>query len=835
MAFATTTTTVGASQTRSNDVRARIGAKRGTSLWIVLGTIATILSVAAAAAIQLRKDHAFALEQIERESRSFIAVSGASVQAALDRTRTTIANAVKMAPGAGATTDPALINVIATDPRGNVLWDRNGTPLEPKRVMDTRLLQRLVSAEASVTFVAGTFADGEFGKSPIALAMRNEEISDQFLLALIDPKYLTSMLEGIQGGRGASLVLADVQSRKIAGTAIDEAIYSSTAQALPASVATSPTLRYVASGSANYLASARLIPGYDLRLISVTRAADALSSWYQSLPLYSIMIFGPSLLGAALAWALLNQIERTSRVDGVLKRTEERFELAVSGAKCGIWDWDLANRRLYWSGAMNALLGRGKQPRILSLDEAQALIHPDDQYVLAGIEASVRSGAESYDQSFRAQHADGHWVWVRAKGQHYRTLRSDGGRLSGIVLDISDQKTADERVDAAERVLQAAFENAAEAFALWDRDDRLMMCNRRFSEFYGISMPVIGQKRSDVFGTASTPGVSADTVDQPLEMFDSAGTSATIELQRAGNRWLLVSERRALDDAKISVATDITALKAHEDELQASRGLLEEQARELGELAVNLEAEKARAEDANRSKSEFLANMSHELRTPLNAIIGFSDVMRNEMLGPLPPRYVEYAVDIHRSGQVLLDLINDVLNMARIEAGKVELDFAPVDSAVVVNDAIKTIEPKAQEAGLELRVSTRSLPAVMADKRAIKQVLLNLLSNAIKFNSESGFITIETRAEEDGVSIWIHDTGIGISDTDIPRVVKAFERVESASVGRRRSGTGLGLAVSNALIEMHGGKLLIESEVSVGTSVTFTLPYAEATAQSRVA
>jgi two-component system cell cycle sensor histidine kinase PleC len=141
------------------------------------------------------------------------------------------------------------------------------------------------------------------------------------------------------------------------------------------------------------------------------------------------MIFGPSLLGAALAWALLNQMERTSRVDGALRRTEERFELAVSGAKCGIWDWDIANKRLYWSGAMNALLGRGKQPRVLTLDEAQELIHPDDRFVLTAIESSVRSGADGYDRSFRAKHADGHWVWMRAKGQHYRTLRSDSRHL----------------------------------------------------------------------------------------------------------------------------------------------------------------------------------------------------------------------------------------------------------------------------------------------------------------------------------------------------------------------------------------------------------------------
>jgi two-component system cell cycle sensor histidine kinase PleC len=824
MAIATATVDR-ASPIRASDARAKVASRRGTSLWIVLGTFATILSVAAAGALQLRKDHALALEQIERESKSFVSVSGALVGTALDRTRATLLAAAKVAPGAGAAADPALINAMLVDMQGNVSWDRNGAPIEPRRLMDTKLIQLLVSAPETVPFVAGPLADPEFGKSPIALAMRSADFPQHFLVALIDPAFLTRMLESVQGSRGIGLLLADTQSRKIAGTAVDDALYGHTARALPATVTTTPALRYVAEGGANYLAGARLIPGYDLQLISIARAADALSQWYGSLPLYSIMIFGPSLLGAALAWALLNQMERTSRVDHVLRRTEERFELAVSGARCGIWDWDISNRRLFWSGAMNALLGRGKQPRILSVDDVQGLIHPDDQHVLVGIEASVRNGADSYDASFRVQHADGHWVWVRAKGQHYQTLRSEGGRLSGIVLDISDQKSADARVDAAERVLQAAFENAAEAFALWDRDGRLMMCNKRFSEFYGLDQVEIGVKRDDLFARARTPGVSADSADEPLEMFDSSGTSATIELQRAGNRWLLVSERRALDDAKILVATDITALKAHEDELQTSRGLLELRTREL-------EAEKERAEDANRSKSEFLANMSHELRTPLNAIIGFSDVMRNEMLGQLPPRYVEYAVDIHRSGQVLLDLINDVLNMARIESGKVELDLAPVDSATLIEEVVRTIEPRAKEAGLELRVSTRALPAVLADRRAIKQVLLNLLSNAVKFNNDGGFVTIETRGEGEGVSIWIHDTGIGIADGDIPRVIKAFERVETAAVGRRRSGTGLGLAVSSALVEMHGGKLVIESELAIGTSVTFTLPFAEATASA---
>ena len=773
----------------------------------------------------MRKDHAIALEQVERESRSFVAVTGTLVTSVLDRTQTMLTRGSRISPGAAIATDPALINVVATDALGNVAWDKNGTPIAPRRLSDMALLRKLSATPDSVRFVAGTFADNEFGKSPFAIAMRSDSIAGQYMFALVDPRYLTNLIESAQGSRSVGVILADAQTRRIASTTIDDSLYAQVAAVIPATASTTPSLRYISESGANYLTSTRAIPGYDLRLVTVVRAADALSGWYRSLPLYSIMIFGPSLLGAALAWALLNQMERTSRADGALRRTEERFELAVSGAKCGIWDWDIANQRLYWSGAMNALLGRGKQPRVLTLDEAQELIHPDDRFVLTAIESSVRSGADAYDRSFRAKHADGHWVWMRAKGQHYRTLRSDDGRLSGIVLDISDQKRADARVDAVERVLEAAFENAAEAFVLWDRDDQLIVCNKRFQDFYGIDGVRPGEARAAIFKRAKSPGESADT-NAALEMFDSSGNTGTIELQKAGSRWLLVSERRALEGGKIAVATDITALKAHEDELEASRNLLETQTHELSNLAKRLESEKERAEEGSRAKSEFLANVSHELRTPLNAIIGFSDVMRNEMLGPLPPRYAEYASDINRSGQHLLDLINDVLSMARIESGKIELEFVAADPSQLVNEAIKTIKPKADEAGLQFRINTPDLPPVRADKRAIKQVLLNLLSNAIKFNSSDGFITVETRVEGNGVAIWIHDTGIGIEDDDIPRVMKPFEKAGTAG-HQNNGGMGLGLPVSIALVELHGGKLVIESEPAVGTSVHFTLPYAE--------
>jgi hypothetical protein len=226
MAMATTTT-VRSSSTRALGAWSGMTAKRRTSLWIVLGTFATVLSVAAAASIQMRKDHAIALEQVERESRSFVAVTGALVTGALDRTQEMLRRSARISAGAAIATDPALINVVATDALGNVAWDKNGTPIEPRRLSDMALLRKLAATPDSVRFVSGTFADNEFGKSPFVVAMRSDNIAGQFVFALIDPLYLTSLLESVQGSRSVGVILADAQTRRIASTApIDDALYA---------------------------------------------------------------------------------------------------------------------------------------------------------------------------------------------------------------------------------------------------------------------------------------------------------------------------------------------------------------------------------------------------------------------------------------------------------------------------------------------------------------------------------------------------------------------------------------------------------------------------------
>ena len=254
----------------------------------------------------------------------------------------------------------------------------------------------------------------------------------------------------------------------------------------------------------------------------------------------------------------------------------------------------------------------------------------------------------------------------------------------------------------------------------------------------------------------------------------------------------------------ISVSRDVTQRMNHELEVKAAQ---------------------ERAESANKAKSRFLANMSHELRTPLNAVIGFTDLMRQRTFGPLGnERYEEYATLIYDSGQLLLDLISDMLDMAKIEAGKLELNYERVDVNGTVEDCVRMLRDRADNNGLELTISLPEEPLfLIADRRAVKQVLLNLLTNAIKFTPAGGHVGVSVRYGDGLATITVRDTGVGIPASELPRLGNPFEQVNCDPM-LAKGGSGLGLALVRALMEKHGGTLSVDSEEGVGTTVRITFP-----------
>ncbi len=233
-------------------------------------------------------------------------------------------------------------------------------------------------------------------------------------------------------------------------------------------------------------------------------------------------------------------------------------------------------------------------------------------------------------------------------------------------------------------------------------------------------------------------------------------------------------------------------------------------------------AERDAARETAAARTRFLAQMSHELRTPLNAIIGFSDIMRTRLFGPMPERYGEYAGLIHESGEHLLSMINDVLDLAKTEAGRYELRTSSFDARDALNAALRLVRVQADEAGVDLRAAPAPAPVVVeADERALKQMALNLLANALKFTPHGGHVTAAISAQGGELQLQVADTGVGISAADLVRLGRPFEQAESA---QGHGGTGLGLSLVRSFARLHGGEMHIESRLGAGTAVTVRMP-----------
>ena len=563
---------------------------------------------------------------------------------------------------------------------------------------------------------------------------------------------------------------------------------------------------------------------------------DALADWRSTtaltITLSATTGFVVLILGFAFHW----QATRAREADLIHDTVRSRVDTALNRGRCGLWDWDLARGRVFWSHSMYDILGLPHKDDLLSFGEVSALVHQADINLYELATQLAEAKVQSIDHAFRMRHADGRWVWLRVRCELARQDGEAALHVIGIAVDITEQKSLVERTMAADVRLRDAIETIPEAFVLWDADNRLVLCNSNFQELHHLPEEAVaaGTAYEAIVAAGRKPIIRTAVANDGVE----PRGARTFEAQLDDGRWMHISERRTKDGGYVSVGTDITKIKQHEQkliegekrqiativDLRKSRQALELQTAELADLAEKYAEEKTRAEEANQAKSKFLANMSHELRTPLNAIIGFSEIMESGMFGPLgAEKYTEYSRDIRESGEYLLDVINDILDMSKIEAGGIRLTPEVVALEPVLADCLRVVSTRAVEKRLKLDAKVDPDINLNADRRAIKQIALNLLSNAVKFTPDGGAVTVRGRRRGNMVTIAIADNGIGIPKEALRKLGRPFEQVES-QLTKRHQGSGLGLAIAKSLVEMHGGLMHIRSRLGAGTMVVVRLP-----------
>ena len=380
-----------------------------------------------------------------------------------------------------------------------------------------------------------------------------------------------------------------------------------------------------------------------------------------------------------------------------------------------------------------------------------------------------------------------------------------------VFVDIAAHKSAELALRASEEQNRVVFENAAVAMALVDRDGRYIRVNDRLNAFLGYAPGELANADKTL---TNHPDDLPEASERHRALWEGGQKSVSVEkrfLRKDGSvAWgnlsaSLVRDGRGKPLYVVLVIEDITHRKRVEAALRSA---------------------KEKAERESLAKSAFLASMSHELRTPLNSIIGFSEIIESELFGPIGmPRYVEYAGHIRASGQHLLDIIGDILDLSKIESGHAELEESDFRLEPLVESAVLLVHERAARLGLAIDVSLPvPVPGLHGDERAVKQMLLNLLSNSVKFTPPGGTISISaTRRENGALALSVADTGIGIDEKDRKRVLEPFNQIQAVET-RSHGGSGLGLSLVKAMIELHGGHLEMDSAVGTGTTVTLVFP-----------
>ncbi len=533
-----------------------------------------------------------------------------------------------------------------------------------------------------------------------------------------------------------------------------------------------------------------------------------------------IVPYRDSQRGVNGAIMTLVDITERAQMQRILGQVNTQFSEAQRISHVGSWRYLMANDEVVWSDEVFRICGLVPSAAVLDRAAFVEGFHPDDRVAVRRAFDTAASGGTNFSFKHRVVRPTGELrhVWVEGLCEH------DGKgaplALFGVLRDITESVQAAKLLTESHSRMATVLDTIVDGIIVVNTKGIILMANRAVHRMFGyddtaeslvgkninILMPDAEHRRHDEYmqtylktGQRKIIGISRDVVGQRRD-----GQSFPLELS-VGEIFDEVmtgdpQERRAF----IGTLRDISARKLYEEALLTA---------------------KRTAEAANEAKSSFLAQMSHELRTPLNAIIGFSEIIKDSILGPVQPvKYQQYSRDIFQSGQHLLRIINDILDLSRIEAGKVTIENDVVDLSEVTATSVKLIETTVRDKQITLVVDLPSdLPRLRADDRAVRQIIINLLSNATKFTASGGTITVRAMVEERGLVTEIEDTGIGMSPDEVDWALLPFGRTYSEKA-KSHEGTGLGLVITKSLVELHQGTLVIASQPGEGTRVTVCFP-----------
>ncbi len=529
-----------------------------------------------------------------------------------------------------------------------------------------------------------------------------------------------------------------------------------------------------------------------------------------------LLVFPPATVMIGL---LLQRAKQQVLTERRLRDSEERLRLTVQAANVGLWDWDLKTNKVRFSPEWKHQIGYRNEEIGDDFGEWRSRVHPDDlERAEATARAFVKAPWPNYQSTFRFRHKDGSYRWILTQASLIRDKLGRASRMIGSHVDVTETHQAQESLRHSEMRFQRALDHIPDVVVLYDTDLTIQYINAATRRLTGYPAEHFIGRRDEELWPAEVHQAYLPTLRRALETRSVCSVETQLALSGPEARHLQITCAPVLDESGavreiLGITQDLTDIRCAEAEIRQLNADLEQR---VVKRTRQLTEANARLQELDRLKSLFIASMSHELRTPLNSIIGFSGLLLQELAGPLNEKQKDYCTRILNSGHHLLDLITDVIDISKIEAGKIQAAPESFELGALLLEVADQSRPEVETKGLSLELQPFAALQLYTDRRRLLQCILNLLSNAVKY-TEQGGIKISVETADTQVEFTVADTGPGIAQEDLPKLFQQFSRLDTPQT-RSILGTGLGLYLTRKLArEVLGGDVTVMSRLGEGS------------------